>query len=878
MSCSVNQSVRRILRSKVLASLAAAGIAGPVMAADAGPPAPAADEGTATGLQEVVVTAQFRSENVQQTPLAITAVSAADLAERGETSITDISSNAPSVLLSQSAGGFGPSMSAFIRGIGQADLDPALEPGVGIYIDDVYFGTLTGSIFDLLDLDRVEVLRGPQGTLEGMNSEGGAVKLYSKKPDATESMSFDLLAGSRGHVQIRAGTNFAITDSLFVRLSAVGNQQDGDVTRYDFSCVNPTVQGTAINTNVAGDPLVPGTYQTLQAFPLTENKCVTGHEGGVSTASARLALRWLATDQLEMNFIADYANSNNQPVGETLGVAAPSLPVGSAAANSTGAVALGLPTQTPGYVLPYNSALVPALIPKGFYSSYANFCLPAPTPAQTIASPIFGSNVGTQAYCVDPNVIEHNWGVSWTTDWQAPAGLVFKNIAAFRGYTSSWAHDNDVSAWNLDLGAEGISHHQFSDEIRLSGSFAKLVDWTFGTYYFSEKSQYFGHEDLSYAFAGVPLNGAGLPAGPGGVGYPLLFNFYQDDPITAHNEAAFIHTTWHLTSSLDAILAARYTSQDKDYTYIRVNDSGTAGGGAAIVENLNGTTAKYSASRHDWRAVLDYHLNDAVMVYAQYSTGFKGGGVTPRPFYAPQAVPFAPESLDTSEVGLKTSWLDNHVHANIDAYFSQYQNIQLTLANCAGIQSVALANLTAPPGVNYGQPCAAEVNAGSGHQRGVEFETEARIGGLKFDANISWLHFNYTYLSGYTPATPLGSTLIPISDVTPYTPTWTANAGVQYTVPIGSRGSLTARLDGNTRSEIYTSAQNDPYNRTPGYAIYNAHLTWANSKANWQAIFQVKNLADRRYYIQRGDLISQGTQVDLPGAPRELDLEIKHKM
>src|SRR5690348_9179329 len=133
---------------------------------------------SADALQEVVVTAQFRNESVQQTPLAITAINAQGLAERGQTSLTEIAQDVPSVALNPVAAAFGPSMSAYIRGIGQGDLEPALEPGVGIYVDDVYFGTLTGSLLDLLDLDRVEVLRGPQGTLEGMNSEGGAVKLF----------------------------------------------------------------------------------------------------------------------------------------------------------------------------------------------------------------------------------------------------------------------------------------------------------------------------------------------------------------------------------------------------------------------------------------------------------------------------------------------------------------------------------------------------------------------------------------------------------------------------------------------------------------------------------------------------------------------------
>src|SRR5690606_38157457 len=102
----------------------------------------------------------------------ITAVSAEMLEARGQTNIADVAAQAPSVTLKQNSAAYGPSLGASIRGIGQFDFHPALEPGVGIYVDDVYYATLTGSILDLLDLDRVEILRGPQGTLAGRNSIG----------------------------------------------------------------------------------------------------------------------------------------------------------------------------------------------------------------------------------------------------------------------------------------------------------------------------------------------------------------------------------------------------------------------------------------------------------------------------------------------------------------------------------------------------------------------------------------------------------------------------------------------------------------------------------------------------------------------------------
>src|SRR5262249_17225933 len=124
-------------------------------------------------LQEVVVTAQFRQQSLQDAPIAITAVNAAMLEARGAVNLVDVSNQAPNVNLRETGGAFGPGMSAYIRGVGQADFDPALEPGVGIYIDDVYYPSLTGANFDLLDLDRVEILRGPEGVLGGRNSEGG---------------------------------------------------------------------------------------------------------------------------------------------------------------------------------------------------------------------------------------------------------------------------------------------------------------------------------------------------------------------------------------------------------------------------------------------------------------------------------------------------------------------------------------------------------------------------------------------------------------------------------------------------------------------------------------------------------------------------------
>src|SRR5690606_32882925 len=114
-------------------------------------------------IEEIVVTAEFREENVQATPIAITAVTSEMLEARAQTNIFEVANQAPNVSL-KPGGQARSGMVAFIRGIGQVDFIAALEPGVGVYVDDVYYSQLTGSLLDLLDLERVEVLRGPQGT------------------------------------------------------------------------------------------------------------------------------------------------------------------------------------------------------------------------------------------------------------------------------------------------------------------------------------------------------------------------------------------------------------------------------------------------------------------------------------------------------------------------------------------------------------------------------------------------------------------------------------------------------------------------------------------------------------------------------------------
>jgi iron complex outermembrane recepter protein len=788
-------------------------------------------------LQQVIVTAQFVKQSAQSTPLAITAISGSSLSERGQTSLAQVAADAPSVNLAADETAFGPTMAAFIRGIGQYDLDPALEPGVGIYIDDVYFGTTTGSLLDLLDLDRVEVLRGPQGTLEGMNSEGGAIKLFSKAPEATPSVTFDALYGSRNHVELRAMANFTLVpNKLYVRLSGVGNHQDGYVDVYDFGCATTPNGFTA--TDING---VTGTYHVAAGFNTHYGSCRIGQEGGKGYTGGRMFLRWIVNDDMTNDLIGDIVNQDQENPATTLLAAdfTPSTPVWSTvtvpATDASGAV----------HQLPFSSAYVPQMIPKSRYASYSSFCLPA------VAA------FNQPAYCGQDRQLLKSWGLSDTFNWTITPTLSVTNILAQRGYSSSWWEDNDVSPWPVGLGGEWLEHHQFSEELRFNGNVGSLMNFTIGGYYFRELSVYGTHQDLWYAI------------GPG------VLNFLGEDPILAHDKAGYVHTVWHLTSKLNLTLGARYTSQDKSYTYYRIDPN--TGGPAAIVGPLNGVTATpYSANRWDYRVDVDYRWTPQVMTYAQVSTGFKGGGDNPRPFFTWQAVPFKPETLTNYELGLKSQWLQNHLRLNLDGYFSQYRDIQETLLECNFLLGVPAPSAGGPP-----LPCALPFNAGTAHEKGVEFETQGQWGGFEIDGNMSYLDFAYVGIPGYDPATGTNpfSGILPGMQ-TPFTSKWSGSLGLQYTVPVSTAGALTFRVDGSTHSGFYTNAVNASTNFDGGYTLYNGHVTWTPNAGNWQVTAQVLNFTDKFYYVNIFDLTSVGggSISATPGPPIEADLEIKYTL
>jgi len=794
------KSTMNTLRMALAATTALSGLA-------IGTAASAQDE---VGNAEIVVTAQFREQSLQETPIAITAVTGDMLEARSQTDLSEITNQAPSVTLKSQSAAFGPALGANIRGVGQFDPSPAMEPGVGIYVDDVYYATLTGSVLDLLDLDRVEILRGPQGTLAGRNSIGGAIKLYSKKPTGEDGGFVQATYGSRNRLDFRASADFKLTDSLFARIAGVSKSQEGYVTRYDFGCVNPP--GSANN------PAVGGVQPTVSA---DTTDCKLGTLGDVGTKAVRGQLRFDNGGPIEVNIIADYTNESRTPAGEVL-----------VYANNSSPWVRG---DSP--AVPLDSRFI-----CGKFCNYASFYMPGGPWTGPVAT---GFPIAESDY--DPVAKFEGWGVSGQINWDLGDKLKLTSISAYRAYDSTYSADIDLSPLAVNGQAGSRSFWSFTQELRLNGSIGEndLIEYTIGGFYIDQRTIDGSLIEIRY----VPWPG----------------QFQQNDPVNADSKAVFGQLLVHPTDRLTLIGGLRYTKEHKDYTFYRR----TVSGELHPFLPFDGTTGVYDGDRVDWRVGLQYQITDDVMAYAQASTGFKGGGINPRPFTQWQVVPFASETLTSYEAGLKTDLFDRKLRLNLAAFYSKYNDIQLTLLSCPQFSDPD------DPSDDNG-PCAANANAGDAEIKGFEVEASLRpVEGLSIDGSLSYIDFEYTSInpSAGGPSNPGGPQL---DDVTPYTPKWKWSIGIQYKFDLGNTGSLTPRFDAAYQSEVFSNPANSAYERIAPYTLANARLTWRNADEDLDISLEVTNLFDKYYAITAYDATSSaGFATMQPGRPREWAVSVK---
>jgi iron complex outermembrane receptor protein len=387
------------------------------------------------GLNEILVTAQKREERLQDTPIAITAVSGEALIERGAESIANLQAITPNLVFDTTAPVSGVSSGAivFIRGVGQTDFQLTTDPGVGTYVDGVYISRSVGGVLDVLDLERVEVLRGPQGTLFGRNTIGGAISLVSKRPADSFSARGEATVGSRNLINGLVAVDVPFSDAVRSKFVVSVRSQDG------------FVRGLLDNRDL-GD---------------------TARFSFRGTIEADLGSNLLATVS------ADYSTIREQNAGSKL------VGISTAAPGSDTRVDLIYDRETGG-VVTRNVPIPPGAPTLTFLQN-----LIAPYDARFI-TPDLDTTFATGPNGTDLDI----WGTSLTLALDVGFGEL-KSISAYRRTNGSFARDADGSPLAVTHTQNfAYKQDQFSQELQLAGSALNdRLKFAIGGYYFDESGQ-----------------------------------------------------------------------------------------------------------------------------------------------------------------------------------------------------------------------------------------------------------------------------------------------------------------------------------------------------------------------------------------------------
>ncbi|MBL4639714.1 MAG: TonB-dependent receptor [Kordiimonadaceae bacterium] len=406
-------------------------------------PALAQESDTADfALEEIIVTARKRAEGLQDAPISISAFTDRGIEQRQIQVISDIAPFTPSLTFENAAPISGNSSVAimFIRGVGQVESIPTVDLGVGLYVDGVYFARSVGGVLDLLDVERVEVLRGPQGTLFGRNTIGGAISITTRKPQNEISGHARVQYGTDNHILPSASLNVPLSDNVYLNVSASYNSQDGYVEK--------------ANGQKTGDQ---------------------------DRFSSRAHLRMLPSDTVEINLIADMTRERTNGAAYVL-----------SDTNTVGFYAL----NPDGSDTPFPNDQKSAVFPF-FHNIVLNGATCAGGPPPVVTPP-------ANAQCYGDHFISEGldedasdlftfsnldiFGLSLQVDWEL-GSVDFKSITSYREARAEYNLDQDHSPVDLAAVATASDQWQATQEFQLLGSaLDDRLSWIFGAYFFKEKA------------------------------------------------------------------------------------------------------------------------------------------------------------------------------------------------------------------------------------------------------------------------------------------------------------------------------------------------------------------------------------------------------
>lgn len=780
---------------------------------------------------EIVVTAQRRAQNVQDVPIAISAFGGEGLTERAVTNITALGNLAPSTTLTAGAPFSGSSavLSAFIRGIGSNDFRVNLDPGVGVYLDGVYLARTIGANVDLPDVERVEILKGPQGTLFGRNTIGGAISVVTRNPGDEFSVKGDVTTGSFKRLDAQASINLPLTDRLASIVTFAVRNRQGFQKRVPFQSNTPFVTD---RPDVYGRPIN-----------------ASSHEGGDDSWSIRGKVRYDG-DRFRATLSGDYLNVDQSALNNSvLAVLSLPGPFAGLATNNIPGTAFD-PTGTSGFNLLglYNFCIGASAADIAARNAQA-LCGVRGTPLNAGAQqpPLGSANVDADplnnrlpydnrflSSDKDRNFATgssfsktRSYGFTGTLEQDVTDGITIKSITGYRNLTFSSGIDADASPLQILEPSYTAKQDQFSEELQIAGhAFDRKLNYVFGAYYFQEKAS---ESDLA-------LIAENLLA--------VSTNYSQK----TKNYAFFGQVDWRITDLIGITVGGRYTDESKSFTSNTIDLNGftyklfgcpvygppcsTALGFPNPANPLDfypGTRQRLKSNNFSPKIGVDLHPVDDVMVYGTYSRGYKAGSfVSGVQSPTAQIATFGPEKADTFEVGLKSRLFARRLQLNIAAYTTKYENIQLNY------------QLSATPTIQ---------NAGTARIKGIEVEANARIvDGLTLNASVAYSHARFTEVLG--PAVVLPSAYqagVFVGSPLPKTPTWKVNISPRYEITLASGAAVTALVDYTLQTKTWNDTERTYLLAQPKTDTLSASLKYAAPGGRYSVTVGGTNLLGERY-------------------------------
>ena len=722
------------IRALALASAAWTGaLALPALAQDA--PQAAVDDSEGA----IVVTARRREETLVSVPIAVSAFSGEKLESQGAIDITDLANFTPNTTLEASRG-TNSTLTAFIRGVGQQDPVSGFEQGVGIYLDDVYLNRPQGALLDIYDVERIEVLRGPQGTLYGRNTIGGAVKYVTRMLPQEFSLKVKGTYGS-----------YDQADGIISASAPVG-----DLIRVGGAFARLSRGGFGKNLTTGEDNYNKDIWAGRATFEM----------GGYG-------------EPVLMRITGDYTKDNSNARG--------------------------------GHRL---------------------------IPGQLSGAPVLDDVFDTRGGLADPKQYVKSYGLSMNISAELSDAVTLRSISAWRKDDSASPIDFDaLPAVDVDVPAYYFNE-QLSQEFQLlydNGPLKGMV----GFYYLDASA------DTQFdvrLFTTVP----GLTA-------------FTQANVDTETYAVFGDFTFDISQQLSVSAGGRYTWDKRRADILRQNYLGGGspvfgGEGTAFGAPSTNFRGESEFKKFTPRLSVSYKPTPDHNIYASWSKGFKGGGFDPRGVgvNAPDLngdgirqdsevssfLSFAPEEVDSYEVGYKGNLMDGALYVALAGFYADYKDVQIpgsVACDVGGIPSF----------------CGVVSNAGKATFKGVEFESNARLGRdlmtpgdrLNLQTAIGFIDAKYKeYI------TNIGGVPTDVADFREVqnTPKWTASGTLSYQTPVGD-GSIYAGTTVSWRSKTYQFEIPNPYIDQKGYALWDASIVYTAPDDRWSIGLHGKNILDKEY-------------------------------